>query len=486
MTQNLRLFLHFFSAALLLPIGTNPVRADSPAPAASPAPAGSAGVEADHSPNIEDSKETFQRELEAAEKSGDKARLWSALMGMAWFDHETGRSRESIELSNRALEIGSELNNPFMIGRSLDWLGWAYSSLGMYELAEQFYTNAVEVGAPGGKVQHVAVWGLGLQELGALHFKMGRLDQAKKELEETTNFARTNGIDVGVAEGSAHLAELALAEGRLSDAETLAAEALAASLRCNCSPFNTARAQLMVAKIAWGRAKIDPAREPAARKLIEEALNRSEQSGVRTIAAESRLLAAHSIPVEQFQKRYDLVREAFETLESLEQERRGSAEAQLGRVLLDNDQTEMAEQYIKHGYKVNREMFRKIDNAYILGDLATIRGLSNDRAKMYKDLEAAAKRAEKMGTLPTALEMEQRLAAELERDGYDSLALDWAVQGLKTAQKLIEREKDPAAQHPFRTAEAALMEQIVSLEVRLNPAEHKKSPAEQPAGANQS
>lgn len=413
--------------------------------------------------------ESYKGALAKAEQSGDKPALWTALMSIAWYEHETGRNREAIEYSNRALAVASELNDPFMIGRSLDWLGWSYSGLGMYQLAEQFYQNGVEVGAPHGKIVHVAVWGLAAQELGALHFKMGKVEQAKKEIEATTNFARKNHVSAGVAEGAAHLAEIALVQGRISEAESLAHEAVDAAVECACSPYNTARARTVLAKAVWERAKGDPAKEEAARLLIAETAAKNQATGVTTMAAEAKLLAAKAIPADKFQERYDLVREAFESLEALDSDRRGSAEAQLGGVLMENDQTELAETYIKHGYKVNREMFRKIDNAYILGDLASIRGLKNDRQKMYKDLQTSADRAEKMKALPLALETQTKIAEELLADGYDTLALEWNEKALENARKLIEAEKNSAVKQRYQAAEAALMEKIVSLQVTLRP-----------------
>ena len=135
---------------------------------------------------------------------------------------------------------------------------------------------------------------------------------------------------MGIAEGGVHLARIALHKGDEKRSKQLAEEALAASLECNCSPFNTARAHLAVAEVYSELAKRDSGlREEALKKVLEARQFAKEKSNT-TVEARAKILHSRLLPIENFDERYELTSAAFQVLSDLENHQRGTAETELG------------------------------------------------------------------------------------------------------------------------------------------------------------
>ncbi|MFN8390453.1 MAG: tetratricopeptide repeat protein [Bdellovibrionota bacterium] len=407
---------------------------------------------------VNEAEHAFAAALSAAEKGDSPNELWETLIGYAWFLDEIGEHRRAIELSNKALGIAAQSENKFMIGRSLSWLGWAYTGLGLYELALDFYRNAVDVAAPGGKIEIVNVWGLSTQEIGALHYKMGRTKEGRPYLEKALSVARELKVGPGIAEGAAHLAELSLTEGRYEEAESLAREAFSAGEKCEdgCTPYNTVHARVILAKVLFERAKLDPNRMADAQRAIRETLAAAEKAGLKRCVAESKLLLARSLPPPDFETRYALVTDAFDILATMESELRGTAESELGKLFLDNGETKLAEFYLKNGYRVNKELFRRIDNAFITSDEAVVSALNGDSQRSVKQLRKAFREAVDTKNLPAATEIAQKLSGTYLELGYATLALNTAKKGLQLLDELSQRTKDDAVLASYRARRADL------------------------------
>ena len=423
---------------LLLPLGT--VRIAHAAPS---------GLDLFREGKPEQAKAAFLASVEKAAAAArenktpaDKTAQWQALMALAWFLDETGEHREAIRYSNQALDIAGGLNDAFLIGRSLAWLGWAYSSLGLYDTAVQFYTDALRYGSPNGTPLIPLVWGISKQELGYLYFKMGDLKTAKTFLQETTDFARQNGILIGVAEGGVRLAEIAIQEGNLGLATTFATEALQAAEKCNCTPFTLVHAKITLANIALEKSKLDSSVLPNARQTIDDAYQSAKKLGIRRFIAEGQLLQAKLIPAQEFEKRYNLTREGFEQLETMESERRGDAELAVGKVFLEDANTSLAKFYLEHGVKVNETMLRSVHKSRSTQDLAHLDGMLGDRQAVLNKLQKAVDEALSSGSKPAALEAEEQLFRELSQLGYNSLAVKWGKEALKLYDSLIAEEQD--------------------------------------------
>ncbi|MEW5852113.1 MAG: hypothetical protein AB2A00_25215 [Myxococcota bacterium] len=411
----------------------------------------------------------YERGLAAARVGKDPVALWSALMRMAWFEKSVDEHARAIALSNEALTVATRQRNDFMIGRSLAWLGWSYAHLGLYELAQRCYERAVALGAPDGKVRHVAVWGLATQELGYLHFRMGHTREAKALLGRTVAYAREHRILVGVAEGGAHLAEIALQEGSPSEAWGLAREALRASEECNCSTVNTARARVMLARVAAVLARQDPARHAEAVRLTDEAHAYATQVGSVRSQAEALLVRASLLPPHRHDERLRDVAAAFELLESTGSELRGRAQVELGRVYLEKEHTRLAELYITQGMKVDEGMFRTVDRGHSLLTLAQLRALQSDDTARLVALAEAADAAVAVGNTPVALEAQESLANALAKLGYDRMALGWATDAQGSLQELLKRPQTPEQEQALRRRQIALSELMANLALRVSP-----------------
>lgn len=414
---------------------------------------------------IVDARARFQSDLESARKSIlnviprlGRSREWQALINLAWFEDEVGEHGRAVDYSNQALEIATDLRSDSMIGRSLSWLGWGYSHQGLYEMAEQFYINAVDLGAPGGKIRHPMIWGMSTQELGALKFKMGDVDAGIKMVEETFGFAKKHGVDIGVAEGGAHLAEMYLQKGNLGKAKEYADETAAAAERCSCGPLKISRAKLVLAKIAAERARTDARGISDAKGLAEQARTYAVKISDPHSEAEAMLLLARLEPAHNFSFRYDLVTKALELLTNKNSELRGLAELEVGHTLVDEGKPDLAKFYLKNGIRINKEMLRQVDKSFALVELAKVEGLKGDRREYLEKIESAYKAAKKSGSDRDAFESAQILAIEYSSLGYSKLSLKYAQAGLKILERMIQAETDSERRHGLEQRQLELAE----------------------------
>lgn len=412
-------------------------------------------------------RELARRELAARQAQGQPVEIWAHLMHVAWLEESVGEHKAALGYANRALDQASEMGDAFRIGRSLCWIGWSYTSLGLYELALSFYARAIELATRGEQVAIVPVWGLASQETGAILARMGRLAEATERITETTEFARRRGIDVGVAEGGAHLAAIAIERGDLGGAESLAEEALSASLRCDCSAFNTARALTLVARVGVERAQRDPSFRGDAIDKVEHAIQYAQRYGDRRHIAVGRLLRSRLVDPDDFERRLELVASALELLTAMESELRGTAEAGLGSLFLERELDELAEGYLRNGLALNQELFRELDAAYVLADLAELDARRGDSERTLSRLGEAAAQAEKAGALPLLADTRERMADELHSLGFALLSQQWAELALETLEQLLALEHDEASRRVLLARKLRLSERVAAAELAL-------------------
>ena len=416
---------------------------------------------------VEEARTEYEQQLVEGELSSNPEQLWQALMAIAWFHGEIGEYHQAIEHTNRSLEIAHSLKNPFFIGRSLCWLGMNYANMGLYELALDFYFKALELGAPGGEIKIVAVWGLAQQEIGAISFRMGDIAKARFYLEKTFAFAKSHQIPPGISEGGAHLAEIAITEGELPKAVSLAEAAVATAEKCGCSPQNLARARVMLAKAEVQRAQLQPELRQNAESLIKKSIETAEKTGNIRWQAEGYLLLSQFLPQEQIEERLTLIDNALTLLVNSESEIRGTAEAQLGRLYLENEQPKLAEFYLKQGYSINQELFRRVDNAYILADISDLLSFEGKHKQAWEKIFESTQEALAISNLPLALENQELMAAELETEGFYRLAYQWTESALETLQKLNQKQISEASTLDLQQRKLPLRERQVRLAVHL-------------------
>lgn len=429
---------------LVLLIGITAVRAEADEPQKTCSAA--APLELYRDGCMKEARSAFEKQLREAEVAAvdtkGRRALFEALIAIAWFEDETGNHQNAISFSNRALEIASSLDDSCMIARSLAWLGWSYSSMGAYHAAKDLYENAVQLAAPGGTIRIVPVWGLSTQELGALRVKMGEVEEGRKLIEKTYSYAKEHGVDIGIAEGGVHLAELELREGNVGRARQIADETVAAAERCQCGPFKVAQAWLIAAKVLIERAESDAAlRDEVDRDLARVVAFAREHGDPRT-EAEALMLQSKVLPAHEFQRRSELLSAAVMLLEERNSELRGTAHATLGKLLLDNSNLDLASYYLKLGVKVNQEQFRKIDDAYVNAALAVLDRLSGERREYLQKLANAVDTAGKTRSLKELAEYSERLSNEYDSMGYRTLSLRYGRIALEALNEMLRKESD--------------------------------------------
>lgn len=407
------------------------------------------------------------RELLDVQRRTDPAALWAQLMFMGWLEESLGEPRAALTHANRALEVALGMGDSFRIGRSLCWAGWSNASLGRYELALEIFDRAIQIGAPEGRIRHVAVWGLATQEKGWVLARMGRIDEARRVIGETTDFARRNEILAGVAEGGAHLAELALLTGDLREAEERSDEALRASRRCNCRDANTARALVVEAQVALARARIDPKQQGGAHDKAKAALEFAEGIGDRRNTAAAKLALSRALPAEALEQRLVLVDQALSTLLETGADLRGRAEGDLGRVMAAADYTEMARLYLASGLEVSESLFREVDSAYMLETLASVDASLGNTELAISAWGESAERARAAGAWELALDAEEALSAHLEGAGHLLLATQWTERALETLDGRIENIRDLAQRRALLERRIVLAERMAEIQLAL-------------------
>jgi tetratricopeptide (TPR) repeat protein len=402
----------------------------------------------------------------ALEAKEDWKGLWSELMGAAWLAEGLGEPKRAVEYSNRALEIAYRLDDDRRIGQTWAWLGWSYTSVGLYELALEFFDRAIEVGAPNGVITHVQIWGIATQEKGWVWARLGDLKRGKALLIETTDYARERDICPGLAEGSPHVAYIALLQGDLREAQRYADEGVAASERCG-GGTTYARALAMSAKVAIAKSVLDRKQRDAARMKTDKALAYAESVRDKRQIAAAQLLQAELLPPEENWRRIELAQSALDLLTETESELQSQANAGLGRMFVENEQKQLARFYTEIGLEIAESLFQEVDSAYILGDLAD---LDFEDDKLQDELakrEEAAERAEAAGALPRALEEMEVLSEEYLRLGYSRIAASWSKSALAVTDRLLDRKPEKEFEKNLLARKQRLVERLAEIAFEL-------------------
>ena len=265
------------------------------------------------------------------------------------------------------------------------------------------------------------------------------------------------------------LAEIALHEGQSGEAVRAATEARDAAEKCGCTPFTLVHAKTELAAIAVEKAMREAAQLPEAEKALKAAEDDAQKFRIKRFTAETQLLRAKLVPAHEFEKRYNLTREAFETLSTMESERRGDAEVAVGKIFLDEANVPLADFYLKHGVEVNDQMLRAVDKAYQIQDIAHVHGMRGDREQVLKKLQESADTALSSGALPAALAAEEQLFRELSQLGYTRRAAKWGKLALLHLDTLIEKESDEHSRGALQRRRLGLVEELSTETLKVLP-----------------
>lgn len=435
----------------------------------------------------------FEKALKIARSDQDPYATWNALINLGWFFDQRGHHLKALEYSNQALDISRNeipnigalgklrflftygfspiLDSTYVEGRSLSWIAWAYASMGRYEAAKALYERAVELGAPNGRIRHVMVWGLSTQELGWLMYKMGDYEAGKTKVLTAYDLASANGIDIGIAECGAILAEMELLSGNLTSALSFAEKAESAARRSDVTPFNIGSSLLIKARILSAMAQSDAKLKDAALQKVLELEKYALGHDLTKIYAYALVIHAQLLDGSDVASREPLLQKALELLTPGESELSGLFSSEYGRELaqLDGRSDELAKFYVERGIRLSNEMLRVVDKAQLTGNLASIE-MKDGKLKAYlTSLKSSADAAIEAGQLPLAFEKSDQLSRELERSGYRRLALEWTERSYNEVNKLLTAATTGQAKQSYARQKIDVNARLLRLRLELQP-----------------
>ncbi len=146
---------------------------------------------------------------------GDLAAQGTALHDLAADAHRSGRLAEAVWLYQRAADARSRAGDVVRAAATINSLGQVEQELGMFDSAEQRFTEALRNWRGARSPQGVAE---ATTNLGELRMTQGRDEEARELLEEAERLAVDLGLDDILARGQVALAEAYVAVGRYVEA----------------------------------------------------------------------------------------------------------------------------------------------------------------------------------------------------------------------------------------------------------------------------
>jgi tetratricopeptide (TPR) repeat protein len=143
------------------------------------------------------------------------------------------------------------------------------SSQGQYLQAEARYGEALELGVAFGAESHPVA--LARNNLAALHYRLGRYVEARREWESAQVVWRKTGRRVDEASSLSNLAELAAAQGRMAEALKLAGDALSIQRGAGIESVNT--------QIIYAHALRLTGRPKEAAAMLRKLLSKNDRGG---------------------------------------------------------------------------------------------------------------------------------------------------------------------------------------------------------------
>jgi tetratricopeptide (TPR) repeat protein len=398
------------------------------------------GLDAYLAGDIKKAREILTENVKIAKTTEDK---FQAYYQMGWFAFEIHHFAEAIENYNQAIVYARTLKDPALEGKTLTELGLTYSQAGYYEAATKLFLRAIEIATPNKKVQFPHIWGQASQELGGIHLAMGNLDIAEKTLLQTIALAEKLGVLSGIAEGSAYLASLYLLRGNYGKAEEYAEAALSATNTCNCTEHVKSWVQITKVRVLMEKQSRDA--RIGKREIengLEEALQNARKFHNERYVAEAYILKSRLLSKEDRKEKFALLKSAYEILYKIHSEQLPSAENELAKLYLEANDQKLAEFYLKHGLELGKKAFRRIDQAFILGDIATLEGLKGNAKTELQNLQKKTIMLEKAKAWGPLLDTQREIALKLEKARYTSLALEWTDKAIANLETIIENETD--------------------------------------------
>jgi tetratricopeptide (TPR) repeat protein len=166
--------------------------------------------------------------LETARKCGDPRLLAETLVFHSFTTLLHGRGQESLSLANEAVTFARQNGEPVLIGASLNCLANAVEESDP-PLAERLYVESISLGEQSGNWS--ALW-RSQNNLGYLLMLLGRLTEAREQLEAALDTASRIESDVYTTLARGNLGWVLFQQGEVSEAANSFVLCLRAARRC--------------------------------------------------------------------------------------------------------------------------------------------------------------------------------------------------------------------------------------------------------------
>jgi predicted ATPase len=205
----------------------------------------------------EDTIETLEEAVEAAERADSDRTLARALNNLAMCQSELGRDEEAVETYHRVLAVHEAIGDRMALCDSLRNLAMIHQQHGSYETALETYHRALDTARQIQKHNTIASV---TASISGVHHGLGDLDLAMEYMRESLESARTVGDTDLEVRSAAYLVDLHLDRGELEAADRLA-EDITERLSEVRSPLSLSLGHWVQGDLARERGDLTAARE---------------------------------------------------------------------------------------------------------------------------------------------------------------------------------------------------------------------------------
>jgi tetratricopeptide (TPR) repeat protein len=170
----------------------------------------------------------FSEAISIAEKLNDTAAESVRLGNYGWFLLSVGKPRRAISSLEKALKLSAQLHLPLHHAIQTDNLGLAYDALADYVPALEHHRKALDLIAPQNQPYWEALFRL---HVGGTLLSLHDVGEAKACFEAARDYGRVQDHAELLARASTGLAQAALREGRIAEADALINEAITLARR---------------------------------------------------------------------------------------------------------------------------------------------------------------------------------------------------------------------------------------------------------------
>lgn len=401
----------------------------------------------------------FQRRLKIINDPHAKAHGHIAL---CWYFRQRGDFPRAMNHAYSAYLISHKKNFSYGLMKSLTYLGWNYTALGLLKAGKAHLFDAIELSSQGfiekkedekgnvyrvfkkskkSKVIHPMIWGLAAQELGHIHLIAGEIKKAKQIINTTYRFATLNKVDVGISESGNLLAKIELMEGNHTRALKIVERSLKAGRDCNCSPQNIAQSLVLKAEIIQKAPQLLKDKKEDAYSLIQEAKNFALDKGVDFYLAHALLLEVKNDKTMSFYEMEENLNKAIRIFDRASSPDQGLAFLEKAKVKIDDQELKVAHELIKKGIDLSakNQVHQSVINIEFIDFLDRYNG---NYKTVTKDLWRGYQKAKKQGQVELALSTGGKLLEKFKEKGLLKGQIKILRERLGFLRRQLQKETD--------------------------------------------